>query len=242
MTVTDRQQHRRTDRQLRQGDRAARRAAESGSGPLRDDAPPARFPGARNRFALLGEVLTVGILVTLVSLPIVTLPAALVAGAGHMRRFLRAEESTFGTAWSEFRAALLGGVLVALGAAALVLVLVLDIDLANSGALPGGPLVGLVGWVGLAGVALVLLTASGRWSTDAGWRAALTAVPSALRGDPAGAGYTVATAAFAVVVTWQLLPLAVPALGCVVLALVAIPERPRRGDGDDDVLGPEETR
>jgi len=43
-------------------------------------------------------------------------------------------------------------------------------------------------------------------------------------------------------VTWQLLPLAVPALGCVVLAMVAIPERPRRTDGDDDVLGPEETR
>jgi hypothetical protein len=231
-----------TDRQHRRSERAARRAADSGSGPVREEGPPARFPGARNRFALLGEVLTVGILVTLVSLPLVTLPAALAAGAGHMRRFLRAEESTFAVAWGEFKAAFLGGAVVALGAAVLVLVLVLDIDLAGSGALPGGPMVGLVGWVGLAAVALVLLTACGRWSPDAGWRAAFTAVPSALGGDPAGAGYTIATAAFAVVVTWQLLPLAVPALGCVVLAMVAIPERPRRADPDDDVLGPEETR
>jgi hypothetical protein len=30
-------------------------------------------------------------------------------------------------------------------------------------------------------------------------------------------------------VTWQLLPLIVPALGCVALAIVAVPERPRRG-------------
>jgi hypothetical protein len=43
----------------------------------------------------------------------------------------------------------------------------------------------------------------------------------------------VATAVFAGVVSCQLLPLVFPALGCVALAIVAVPERPRRGHDVD---------
>ncbi|MGY4859410.1 hypothetical protein [Cryobacterium sp. AP23] len=215
-------------RQVRRSEQAARRAAASGSGPAQ--LAPARFPGAQNRFALLGEVLTVGILVTAASVPLITMPAALVAGTRHMRRFLLAEESTLAAAVADFRKALLGGVVVGIATLALTLVLLLDIDLAASGALPGGPLIGLVGWLGLAGLGLALFTAAGLWAPDAGWRRAITALPAVLRGDPAGAAYTIVTGVFAVVVTWQLAPLVVPALGCVVLAIVAVPERPRRGD------------
>ena len=211
-------------------DRAARRAALSGSGPTRDDgAPPARFPGARSAFGLLGEVLLVGVLIALVSIPIVTLPAGLAAGIRHLRRFLKAESSSIGAFWSDVRASLLGGIGVGVGSLVLVLVLVLDIDLANSGALPGGPLVGAVGWLGLAALALALFTAAGRWTPGTGWIGALRSVPGAVAADPIGAAYLVATAVFAAVVTWQLLPLVVPALGCVALAIVAVPERPRRG-------------
>jgi len=169
------------------------------------------------------------------SLPLVTLPAALVAGTAHLRRFLRAEEASLATSFADFRKALAGGVVVGLAAIALTLVLLLDIDLAGSGALPGGPLIGLVGWVGLAASGVALFTAAGLWTPLTGWRGALRAVPAAVQGDPAGAAYTLVTGVFAVVVTWQLAPLIVPALGCVVLAIVAIPERPRRG-----ALGPAE--
>ena len=193
------------------------------------DQAPARFPGAQSRFGLLGEVLTVGILVTVASLPLVTLPAALVAGTAHLRRFLRAEEASLALSFADFKKALAGGVVVGIAAIALTLVLLLDIDLAGSGTLPGGPLIGLVGWLGLAGVGLALFTAAGLWTADSGWRGALQGLPAAVRSDPAGAAYTIVTGVFAVVVTWQLAPLIVPALGCVVLAIVAIPERPRRG-------------
>ena len=213
--------------------RAARRAAESGSGPVAGDAEPQRNPGARNWFGLLGEVLTVGILVTLASVPLVTLPAALAAGVRHMRRFLRAEESTFALAWNDFKAAFVGGIGVAVATAALVLVLLLDIDLANSGALPGGSLIAVVGWVGLAALGVALFTAAGLWSPQVRWRGALRAVPAAVRSDLPGALYLVATGVFATVVTWQLVPLIVPALGCVVLAVVAIPQRPRRRTADE---------
>jgi hypothetical protein len=215
-------------------DRAARRAALSGSGPTRDDgAPQARFPGARSAFGLLGEVLLVGILIALVSLPLLTLPAGLAAGVRHLRRFLRAEESGLDWFWRDVRASLLGGLGIGAASAAIAVVLVLDIDLASTGLLPGGPLVGIIGWAGLGALALVLFTAAGRWTPELGWLGALREVPGALRADPAGAGYLLATAVFAGVVTWQLVPLVIPALGCVALAIVAVPERPRGRDDAD---------
>jgi hypothetical protein len=216
-------------------DRAARRAALSGSGPTRDDATTsARFPGARSAFGLLGEVLLIGVLVAIVSLPVLTLPAGLAAGVRHLRRFLRAEDSALEWFWRDVRASLVGGIGVGAASVVIAVVLALDIDLASSGLLPGGPLVGAVGWAGLAALVLVLFTAAGNWTPGIGWLGALKAVPRALRADPAGAAYLVATAGFAVVVTWQLAPLIVPALGCVALAIVAVPERPRRDGAPTD--------
>jgi len=218
----------------RAADRVARRAALSGSGPTRDDAvPAARFPGARSAFGLLGEVLLVGILVAIVSLPVVTLPAALASGVRHLRRYLKAEDSALEWFWRDVRTGLLGGVGIGAASVVIVAVLALDIDLARTGMLPGGPIVGVVGWVGLAALALVLFTAAGRWSPRLGWLGALKGVPAVVRDDPAGTAYLVATAAFAVVVTWQLVPLVIPALGCVALAIVAVPERPGRRGADD---------
>lgn len=219
----------------RAAERVARRAALSGSGPTNDDAATmARFPGARSAFGLLGEVLLVGVLVALVSLPVLTLPGALAAGVRHLRRFLRAEDSGLDWFWRDVRAALLGGIGIGAASVAVVAVLVLDIDLASTGMLPGGPLVGIVGWAGLAALALVLFTAAARWTPEAGWLGALRAVLGAVRADPGGAAYLVATAIFAAVVTWQLFPLVIPALGCVALAIVAVPERPRRGRARTD--------
>ncbi len=146
-------------RMSRATDRAARRAALSGSGPTHDDsATTARFPGAKSAFGLLGEVLLVGILMAIVSLPVITIPAALAAGVRHLRRYLKAEDSGLAWFWRDVRASLLGG--VGIGAASVVLaaVLALDIDLAGSGVLPGGPIVGVVGWVGLAALVLALFT------------------------------------------------------------------------------------
>lgn len=213
-------------------DRAARRAALSGSGPTHDGAAPVgRFPGAKSAFGLLGEVLLVGILIALVSLPVLTLPAALAAGVRHLRRFLRAEASGLESFWRDVRASLFGGIGIGAASVVIAIVLALDIDLASSGMLPGGPFVGVIGWVGLAALVLALFTAAGRWTPGLGWLGALRAVPGALRADPAGAAYLLATAVFAGVVTWQLAPLIIPALGCIALAIVAAPERPRRGGG-----------
>lgn len=213
----------------RREERAALRADRTGSGPTRDSRPQLRHPGAAGAFALLGEVLLVGLLVTVVSLAVITLPAALAAGIRHLRRYVAADDSRFALFWADVRFGLLGG--SAVGAVALIatLVLLIDIDLARSGFLPGGAVVEAVGWVGLAVVAVALLLAAGAWSAQLGWRGALRTVPDAARGDAVGVLYLVATAGFVAVVTWALPPLFIAGIGCASLAVVAIPARRRRG-------------
>ncbi|GAB3815219.1 hypothetical protein GCM10028820_12280 [Tessaracoccus terricola] len=208
--------------------RAARRQARDGSGPVPEESAPAANPGARGGFGLFGEVLLVGLLVSLVGLLVVTLPAALAAGVRHTRRFVAAEDSRLALFWADVRAALLGGAVVGAGATALALLLLLDIDLARTGLLPGGAVIGVLGWAGLAALAVALLISAGQWDPQDGWRRAVRAVPRAVAADVPGALYVLATAALVAVVTWALVPLLVPALGCAALAVVAIPARPRR--------------
>lgn len=212
----------------RRAQRAARRAALSGSGPTRDDTPPTRFPGARAKFALFGEVLLTGLLVSLAGVLVVTLPAALAAGIRHLRRFVAAEDSRVGLFWADLKRGVVPGLAVGAAAVVLALILLLDIDVARSGFLPGGAAIEVIGWAGLAALALALLTAAGAWTPETGWRGAVRAVPGLVRADVPGAGYVVATAVFVGVVTWALPPLFIPAIGCAALAVVAIPERRRR--------------
>lgn len=212
----------------RREERAAVRADRSGSGPTRGSRPQLRHPGAAGAFALLGEVLLVGLLVTLVSVAVITLPAALASGVRHLRRYIAAEDSRLALFWSDVRSSLLAGSVVGMVVLVATIVLLIDIDLARSGFLPGGALVEAVGWAGLAVVAAALLLAAGAWSPDLGWRGAIRVLPAAAR-DVAGVLYLVATAAFVVVVTWALPPLFIAGIGCAVLAVVAIPTRPRRG-------------
>lgn len=217
-----------TERDHRRDERARRRGELSGSGPVRDEGEIARNPGATAKFALFGEVLLIGLLVGLISLPIVTLPAALAAGAAHLRRFARADDSALRLFWSDLRTALPGGALVGLGATVLAALLALDVALANSGLLPGGPIIAGVGVAGLVALGTALLIAAGRWSAEGGWRGALRSVPASVTADPIGGGYLAAAVVMTGVVTWMLAPLLIPALGCAAFAAFAVPERPRR--------------
>lgn len=205
--------------------RAARRADASGSGPTLDEREPSRFPGAKGAFALFGEVLLTGMLVTAGGLAVVTLPAALAAGIRHLRRYVDAEASHARTFWQDYRRALPGGLVVGAAGVALALLLVLDIVLAGSGALPGGPAIAVVGWAGLVATAVALLAAAGSWTPERGWPAAVRGIPSAVAADPFGAVYLAAAAVLAGVVTWMLIPLIIAGLGCAAFAVVAVPAR-----------------
>ncbi|MFC7788390.1 hypothetical protein ACU045_05340 [Microbacterium sp. MAHUQ-60] len=213
----------------RRGDgRAAAREARSGAGPVDANFTPGPHPGAKAKFGLFGEVLTIGLLITLVSLAVVTLPIALAAGIRQLRRFVQASDSRAALFWEDVRVGILPSLIVGVPAALIATVLTVDVVLARTGALPGGEIVGVVGWAGLVVLSVGVLVAAGAWSPQAGWRAAVRAVPGIVRADAVGALYLAATAVFVGVVTWALIPLFIPAIGCAALAVVAVPVRRRR--------------
>lgn len=214
----------------RREERAARRAAISGSGPS-DESGVARFPGATARFALFGEVLAVGLIIVVVGLPLLTLPVAIAAGIRHLRRYLHAEDSRLAVLWRDVRDGLPGGLVVGVCAVALTCLLLLDIDLASSGALPGGVLVAAVGWLGLAAIGVLLIATAAAWTPTDGWRTAIRTALTRVSGDAVGTLYLLATVGFVAVVTWALPPLLIAGLGCTALAAVAIPERSTRLGG-----------
>lgn len=209
----------------RRAARAAARDARSGAGPTRDGVEPGPNPGATAKFGLFGEVLTVGLMMTLVALPVVTLPLALAAGIRHLRRFVDASDSRASFFWTDVRAGLLGSLAVGVPTGILATVLTIDILLAGTGALPGGQVIVVVGWAGLLALAVALLIAAGEWEPETGWSAAVRAVPRIASADIVGTLYLAATALFVGVVTWMLAPVVIAGLGCAALAVVAVPQR-----------------
>ncbi|MGX5682680.1 hypothetical protein [Schumannella luteola] len=190
---------------------------------------PRRLPGAVGVFALLGEVLWTGILVTVASLPLVTLPAALAAGVRHLERYLRARDSRVGLFWRDWFAALRrGGLLVGIGAAVVLGMLGVQCIAVPWSSIPGGSAV-----LGAA-IALVLLVATllvrtaASWAPTRTWRHALTAAATLLWADAVGSVLVAVAVGLTIVAGWQLPPLVVPALGCLAFAATVVRVRRRR--------------
>ncbi|MFC7304334.1 hypothetical protein ACFQVC_08945 [Streptomyces monticola] len=187
------------------------------------------------RFTLFAEVLWIGLLVTLGSLPLVTWPAAMAAGCAAVRR-TQPDGPGPGTARrfaADWRAALRGGTLR--GAAGLGALAFLAADLrlaAVAGDLPGFGLLVAVCALAATAVVVVQLRAAAAWSrSDAGGRWTRTALHRT-RTDPAGTAMLGAAVAAAAVCAWQSLLLAPLVPGLLALAAVAVEGRRRAGAED----------
>jgi hypothetical protein len=203
--------------------RKARAQAASGSGPTSSEA--GAWPGAKQRFALFGEVLLTGIIVVLISIPIVTIPLALAVGKRHLMRFLRAEGSQLALVAGDVREGFIGGVGIGCAWLAATGILLMDLLLVASGALPGGVAVGALVVVLLAALTVLTLWVAASWTPASGWRAALRVGFASLRTDSVGSAYLLVGAGLVVLFTWMLPPLIIPALGCVCFAIAAIAVR-----------------
>lgn len=207
------------------GRRAGRRSRATSRRRPEVDGSLLRWPGAARPFALFAEVLWVGALVFVVALPVITWPAAVAAGATHMRRFLYAEATAPSTFFRDAVRALPGALLPGIGTTILGVVLAVDLALLADGVLPGGALVATV--IGAAGVAVLVLTvlAASLWSPGAAWRDVWRVLPRVARADLSGTLSIAVAVGLAAVITWQFLPLVIPALGMLVFAAVALGER-----------------
>ncbi|MFJ9149484.1 hypothetical protein ACIRP7_15680 [Streptomyces sp. NPDC102270] len=179
------------------------------------------------RFALFAESLLTGVWIAVACLGLVTYPAAFAAGARHLRRRTGHEGGGWREFVADFRTAVRRGWLVGIAGWVAAAAVWVDVQAARAG-IPGGPLVGAVGLFALIGLAVAGLRAAAVWTPGASWRALLAeAVRRTLR-DPAGSFLIVAGLAVVALSAGFLAPLAVPVLGAVAAAAVAVEERYRR--------------
>jgi hypothetical protein len=176
------------------------------------------------RFALFTECLLTGLWLTLAAVPLVTVPAAFAAACAHLDRFL----TGYPCGWRDFAADLRAGVRrswwVALAGMGGIAVLVADVLIARAGA-PGAPLIIAVS-VALAVAMLVIgMRAAAAWTPRADWRELLATAARQARVDFRGNVILVGGLVVVAAVTWQLLPLFVPVVGCLAGAALAVHRR-----------------
>ncbi|MEV0906652.1 hypothetical protein [Streptomyces hokutonensis] len=178
------------------------------------------------RFGVFAECLLTGVWIAVASAGVVTYPAAFAAGARHLRR----RTGHVGGGWREFvadfRAAVRGGWVVGLagwGAGAAVWV---DVQAVRAG-LPGGPLVGAVGVFALLGLVVAGMRAAAVWAPGDTWRTLLAEAGRRTVLDPAGSFLLVGGLVLVGCSALLIAPLAVPVLGAVAAAAVAVEERYR---------------
>ncbi|WP_329279372.1 hypothetical protein [Streptomyces sp. NBC_01451] len=179
------------------------------------------------RFALFAECLLTGVWIAVACLGVVTYPAAFAAGARHLRRRTTHEAGGWREFVADFRAAVRGGWAVGLVGWAVAAAVWVDVLAARAG-IPGGRFVGAVGIFALIGLAVALLRAAAVWAPDARWRALLGEAGRRTVHDPAGSFLVVCGLAVVALSAGFLPPLAVPVLGAVAAAAVAVEERYRR--------------
>ena len=104
------------------------------------------------------------------SLPLVTIPAAYAAGIAHLERHLSGRDDSIRALWGTFRAALPGSWKLGITTAAAAVVIVLNLLLAMVGQLPGQAVVLPATLILAAAGAILLLRTAAAWSDVAGRR------------------------------------------------------------------------
>ncbi|MFF9062207.1 hypothetical protein ACIRPQ_18655 [Streptomyces sp. NPDC101213] len=179
------------------------------------------------RFAVFAECLLTGVWIAVACLGVVTYPAAFAAGARHLRRRTRHEDGGGREFVTDFRAALRRGWAVGLAGWAAGAAVWVDVQAARAG-LPGGPFAGAVGLFALIGLTVALLRATAVWTPGTSWRSVLADAGRRTVLDPAGSFLIVCGLGVVALSALFVAPLAVPVLGAVAAAAVAVEERHRR--------------
>nr|WP_206324952.1 MULTISPECIES: hypothetical protein [unclassified Streptomyces] len=167
-----------------------------------------------------------GVWIAVAALPLVTLPAALAAAAGHLRRTIEGEETGLRGYAGELRAALRGGGWAVGPAYWAVLALVwADLALVRALPVPGGRAAGALAILAALWATVTVLRAATAWRPGAAWRALLPGAWRRSLRDPAGSLLVVCGLAVVAASAWFSAPLALPALGLLVAGTLAAERR-----------------
>ncbi|MDP9796997.1 hypothetical protein J2S43_005509 [Catenuloplanes nepalensis] len=178
------------------------------------------------RLALFAECVLAGLLTLIAAVPLVTLLPALGAGCDHIAAHLDGRS----TALSAYPRRLLmsfrrGG--LGLGALLVPVLGVLTLDLlAVRRGLPGAAPVAVICAAATITLLVVVLRAAAVWRPGGpSWPVLLRDAAVRARADPAGSLLLVGGLGMLIVCTWQLPPLVIPALGCLLMGGVAVERR-----------------
>ncbi|WP_234018997.1 MULTISPECIES: hypothetical protein [unclassified Streptomyces] len=177
-------------------------------------------------FGVFAECLLTGVWIALASVPVVTAPAAFAAGARHLRRHLEQRTGGLRDFVTDFRAAVRHGWLVGVAGVAAWAAVWVDLRVARAG-LPGGQLAAAVGLFALLAAAVAVLRAAAVWEPGAAWRTLLGAAARRTVRGPGGSFLLVCGIAVTVLCAGFVPPLAVPVLGVLAAAAVAVEQRGR---------------
>jgi hypothetical protein len=206
-----------------------------------------------NRFALFSETLLAGLLVLVLSIPLVTIPAAYAAGIAHLERHLSGRDDSVRALWGTFRSALPGSWKLGITTAAAAVVIVLNLLLTLVGQLPGQAVVLPATLILAVAGAILLLRTAAAWSDFSGcsadaaagsghsasgpvatgtgiatWRSALAAGKALSLRDWTGSLLLAAALVAAVVFVWMLAALFVVVPGTLILASASVKMRSTR--------------
>lgn len=189
-----------------------------------------------NRFALFSETLLAGVLVLVLSIPLVTIPAAYAAGTAHLERHLNGRDDSVRGLWGLFKAALPGSWKLGITTAAAAVVILLNLLLAWVGQLPGREIVLPATLFLAAGAAILLLRTASAWSDgqptgatgNSMWHQALRTGKDISLRDWTGSLLLAAALFCAVVFVWMLAALFVVVPGTLILAAAAVKLRSHR--------------
>lgn len=194
-----------------------------------------------NRFALFSETLLAGLLVLVLSIPLVTIPAAYAAGIAHLERHLAGRDDSLRGLWGTFRSALPGSWKLGITTAGAAVVIALNLLLGTVGQLPGSAVVLPATLILAVAGAVLLLRTAAAWSGVAWsgvdseessapgtWSAALGAAKALSLRDWTGSLLLAAALFASVVFVWMLVALFVVVPGMLILASAAVKMRSSR--------------
>ncbi|YCK84082.1 Poxvirus protein I5 [Arthrobacter sp. D3-18] len=198
-----------------------------------------------NRFALFAETILAGVIVLLLSVPLVTAPAAYAAGVAHLERHLSGRDDSLQSLWGNFRRALPGSWKMGITTAVAAVVIVLNLLLALVGQLPGRAVILPATLILAAAGAVLFLRIAANWSGGVNcsgdadeqpaevpgqqrWALASSQAKADVLRDWTGSLLLLAAVFMTVVFVWMLQALFVIVPGTLVLAAAAIKIRSRR--------------
>lgn len=177
------------------------------------------------RFALFGEVLFVGAIVLVLSLPVVTAVAAVAVGVRHLRRHVVGETDSVRRLLRDLLPALRDLWPLGLFTPVALVLLAYNVWLGETGVLPGGQAVSAVSVVVGAGVVVVALRVAGTWVPGQHWWLSVRAAVRRAGRDFGGSLLLIAAVVMCGVLVWMLTPLVLVVGGLLVLAVLAVEHR-----------------